>query len=95
MAEVLDLYSRETAPARTDWDEVRLEVMKKALSIKFSQNPDLRDQLMSTGDRPIYECSPTDTFWGIGSPSPERIRGENQLGKLLEETRLILQNANF
>jgi predicted NAD-dependent protein-ADP-ribosyltransferase YbiA (DUF1768 family) len=95
LAQVLDIYTREAAPARTDWHEVRLAVIQKALLCKFMQNPDLRDMLLSTGDRPIFECSPTDTFWDIGSKPPARILGENHLGTLLEDLRFRLKNTDF
>ena len=90
LEQVLDMYTREVAPARTDWDDVRLVVMQKALLCKFMQNRDLRKLLLSTGDRPIFECSPTDAFWGIGSGG-----GENHMGRLLEDVRFFLQSANL
>ena len=33
---------------------------------KFGQNPQLRDYLLTTGDRVLVEASPRDQVWGIG-----------------------------
>lgn len=34
--------------------------------LKFSQNPELREILLSTGSKMIVEASPSDKIWGIG-----------------------------
>lgn len=61
---------------------------------KFSQHPELRDYLMSTGQRVIVEASPRDRIWGIGmgknnpnAHQPEFWRGLNLLGFALMEVR--------
>lgn len=68
---------------RGDWDTHRLVVMKKALDAKFSQNPELKDLLLSTKEMDIYEDSPYDSFWGIG----RNRNGENKLGLMLTSLR--------
>ena len=40
---------------RSDWDTARDEVMLVALRAKFTQHPDLRTQLLATGDAPLVE----------------------------------------
>ena len=61
---------------------------------KFSQNPGLREFLLSTGDSILVEASPYDSIWGIrlSADSPEaqdpmKWRGQNLLGFALMEVR--------
>ena len=61
---------------------------------KFSQNRDLREFLLSTGDSVLVEASPYDNIWGIrlAASSPEaqdpmKWRGQNLLGFALMEVR--------
>jgi ribA/ribD-fused uncharacterized protein len=61
---------------------------------KFSQNSQLKDFLLTTGQRIIVEASPLDTIWGIGlaqdnpkAHHPKTWRGENLLGFALMVTR--------
>ena len=62
-----------------DWDEIKVEVMLKGLRAKFTQNADLREKLLATGDAVIHEDSPTDMLWGK--------KGKDMLGKLLMRVR--------
>lgn len=80
------------------WTGVRQVALLPGLLAKFSQNPQLRKQLLDTGDALLAECSPTDRVWGIGlsmdAPDclvPERWRGANLLGALLMEVRAQLR----
>jgi ribA/ribD-fused uncharacterized protein len=68
---------------RSDWNNIRLDVMRETLRLKFNDNPPLVQLLLSTGARPLVEASEDDNFWGYG---PDR-QGENNLGKLLMELR--------
>ena len=72
---------------RNDWEKVQVSVMLKALREKFSQNPDLGDLLIRTGDRKLFEHTHSDKFWGDGGDG----RGQNMLGQLLVQVRLGLQ----
>ena len=61
---------------------------------KFSQNRELREFLLSTGDSVLVEASPYDAIWGIrlAASSPEaqdpmKWRGQNLLGFALMEVR--------
>lgn len=67
----------------SDWDGRRVDIMRRALTLKFDQNPAARAELAATWPQPILENSPSDGFWGIGPMG----RGENMLGHLLEEQR--------
>ena len=77
------LGASKAVPIRSNWDTFRIEVMRKAVEAKFSQNEDLKEKLLETGNRNLVEASPTDTFWGIGKSK----KGQNMLGKLLMELR--------
>lgn len=73
---------------RPDWDDVKLDEMKKILRIKFA-NVLLAHKLIGTGEEELIEGNLWgDTFWGIC-----RGRGENNLGKILMEIRGEIKNA--
>ena len=73
---------------RKDWNDVRLSVMKDIVYAKFSQNLDLKEKLLATGDAPLEEGNDWgDRFWGTVGGS-----GENHLGKILMEIRKEFQN---
>lgn len=76
------------------WDAKRDEVMRLGVRSKFIQHPELRKQLLETGDRQIGEADARNLYWGIGtaetsekSKHPEKWRGQNKMGKLLMELR--------
>lgn len=70
---------------RPAWDDIRVNVMRDLLWEKFNEHPDLRAKLLATGDAEIVEGNTWgDRFWGVDLKTGE---GENQLGKLLMETR--------
>jgi ribA/ribD-fused uncharacterized protein len=80
-------YAR-TIQLRPDWEEVKYEVMKKALLAKFSI-PEWRDKLLATGDEMIIEWNNwNDKIWGVSIKDYE---GQNLLGKCLMEVRDILK----
>ena len=68
---------------RPDFNEVKDQLMKTCLIAKFNQHPDLKKQLLDTGDAELIEDSPTDFYWGCGKDGT----GKNMLGKLLMELR--------
>lgn len=68
---------------RPDWDQVKRSVMKECCLAKFLQHPDLRKQLMETGDELLIEDSPIDWYWGCGKDGT----GQNVLGQVLMEIR--------
>ena len=73
---------------RSDWEEVKIEIMRQVLKSKFTKNSELREKLIATGDTELIEGNNwNDTFWGVC-----RGKGRNHLGKLLMEVRAELVN---
>lgn len=79
------------------WDEHENDIprMKLCLVLKLEQHPELKDLLLSTGDKNILEdCSARDhssaRFWGAVYVNGEW-KGENWLGKLWMKLRYNLQ----
>lgn len=74
---------------RDDWEQVKVEVMRLALTKKFScANPLLKQKLIATGDVHLQEGNRWgDTFWGVCLKTN---KGANNLGKLLMEVRASL-----
>ena len=76
------------------WNIRRRFIMREAVAMKFYQNPELKELLLSTGDNILAEASPRDTFWGIGysgsnpkAYDPAQWRGKNVLGNMLMDIR--------
>lgn len=76
------------------WNAVRLAIVTEINYAKFNQNRNLKDLLLSTGDKVIVEASPYDRIWGIGlapdhpdACTPSRWQGENLLGQALMKVR--------
>ena len=65
-----------------DWDELKEDIMKKILKIKFS-NPDLKKKLKDTNKQKLLNNTTyRDEYWGIYLG-----KGKNKLGVLLMELR--------
>lgn len=80
------------------WDRHKFEIVVQGNLAKFSQNADLRDFLLSTGEKILVEASPYDRIWGIGldersadAVDPRRWRGGNLLGFALMKVRALLR----
>jgi N-glycosidase YbiA len=74
-------------PLRTDWNEAKDDIMRRAVLRKFESHAYLRDLLLGTGDEELVEKTTRDHYWGCGSDGT----GENMLGKILMEVRNILR----
>ena len=74
-------------PLRTDWEQVKDDVMRRAVLRKFETHADIRETLLATGNEELVENAPGDTYWGCGKTGT----GKNMLGKILMETRDILR----
>ena len=82
-----NLGRERSFPLRTDWEEVKDEVMREALRHKFSAYPALVKLLLSTGEEQLIEKTSDDHYWGCGSSG----EGKNMLGVLLMELRSELR----
>ena len=51
---------------RSDWEQVKEDVMKKALRAKFTQHNELRLKLLSTKNCELVEHTSNDNYWGDG-----------------------------
>jgi ribA/ribD-fused uncharacterized protein len=70
------------------WETRKVDVMRSLVQQKF-QDPQLREMLLQTGDRPLIEGNVwNDTFWGVC-----RGKGANNLGKILEQIRSELRGV--
>jgi N-glycosidase YbiA len=73
-------------PLRSDWEEVKEDVMREALHAKFTQHAELRALLLGTQDRALVEHTRNDRYWGDDGDGS----GRNRLGALLMELRATL-----
>ena len=76
------------------WNQHKFEIVVKGNLGKFGDNPELKDFLLSTGDKILVEASPYDKIWGIGMSedhekveNPSEWNGQNLLGFALMEVR--------
>jgi len=70
-----------------DWDNIKEEIMRTGLHIKFSENKEWLRKLLATKGKPLIEWNTwDDTFWGKDIKSEQ---GDNRLGTLLEEIREV------
>ncbi|TFY59978.1 hypothetical protein EVJ58_g5434 [Rhodofomes roseus] len=76
---------------RSDWFDVNVGIMEAILEAKFTQHPELRRMLLSTGDGELIENSPVDSFWGCGEDG----EGRNELGKALMRLRNKLRSTEL
>lgn len=75
-------------PLRNDWEEVKNDVMRRAVFCKFKTHKDICELLLSTGDEEIIEKTTHDYYWGCGIEGT----GMNMLGKILMEVREKLRD---
>jgi len=86
--QIIKEYTEEHhVTVRSDWNQVKDNIMRRAVWAKFTQHPNLSKILIDTGDAIIYENSPRDSYWAIGADG----KGLNMLGKILMEVRGFLQ----
>ena len=75
---------RDGKELRVNWEKLKVVVMLVGLQFKFSQNENLKQMLLDTGNAILHENSPTDMFWGK--------KGKDMLGILLMQVRDELRN---
>ena len=86
--EAANLGRSRRIPIRDDWEEIKDDIMKKAVLKKFQTHGKLKELLLSTGNEQLVESAPGDYYWGCGSDGT----GKNKLGLILEEVRDQLRN---
>jgi hypothetical protein len=81
------------------WDKQAPEIMHLGLLAKFTQNDNLKDFLLDTDNKKLYEASPKDLFWGIGMGlsntdifNQEKHQGRNIMDELLMSVREQLKS---
>lgn len=74
-------------PLRSDWDDAKYDIMKRAVLKKFETHIELKNMLLSTENQKIIEETTDDFFWGCGKDGT----GENALGRILMQVREILK----
>jgi hypothetical protein len=77
-------------PLRSDWEQVKDDVMRNAVLQKFRTHADIREILLITGEEVLVENSPIDYYWGCGKDGS----GKNKLGQILMEVREVLRNGD-
>ncbi|CAF4219930.1 unnamed protein product, partial [Adineta steineri] len=86
--EAFDYVRTYKSLRRSDWENVKDDIMFKACLAKFQQHPKLKELLLSTGDRTLIEHTKNDSYWGDGGDGT----GRNQLGITLMKVRDYLNN---
>lgn len=83
------------------WEAERHEIVFIANVAKYSQNSELKELLLDTGNKAFVEASPADRVWGIGLAANHRAAydratwmGLNLLGNILNEVRSALASSN-
>jgi ribA/ribD-fused uncharacterized protein len=99
-SEPINIYRLAKKVKNTDhtWnDKMAKEHMEIALMAKFSQNEELKQELLDTGDKKFIECNSHDLFWSCGlkimnnaADEPRNWTGQNNLGVLLCKIRDVL-----
>ena len=68
---------------RSDWEEVKYQIMYEICLAKFTQNKELRERLLATGNEYLEEGNTWgDRIWGT-----VKGKGNNWLGKILMQVR--------
>ena len=76
---------------RPDWESVKVGIMEEIVYAKFTQNEELKEKLLATGDMILEEGNDwNDTFWGV---SLKTGKGKNNLGIIIMKVREKLRNA--
>ena len=107
-AEIMRTRSPRTAKAlgrevkgfsEARWKDERYNIVLQGSRLKFTQNPDIRNVLLSTKGHALCEASPFDRVWGIGYTAQNAKAnaanwGENLLGKALVQIRDSFEYEN-
>jgi ribA/ribD-fused uncharacterized protein len=76
------------------WDKHKINIVRQANFLKFSQNSDLKEIMINHKDLILVEASPVDRVWGIGLHfssdlvlNEKNWKGKNLLGECIMYAR--------
>ena len=82
--ELYEIASKINDPE--NWSSLRLRMMESLVRDKFRRNKELRERLIATGTRELIntynDATISNIYWGVVDG-----KGQNQLGRLLEQVR--------
>jgi len=83
---------------KNEWDKVNLQIVYKGNYAKYTQNEELKQLLINTGERKFCEASPVDLIWGCGLGENDPLIddeinwiGLNLLGQVLDKVKMNLK----
>ena len=76
---------------RSDWEEIKQNIMYDAVYFKFKQNEDILRKLLDTGNAKLVEATVKENYWGCG-PNND---GQNNYGKILVRVRKQLRTEQY
>lgn len=81
---------------RSDWEQVKDQIMYEVVKAKFEQNDNLRTKLLATGDAILIEGNHWhDNYWGVCTCKKCRSKtyiNSNNLGRILMRVRKELRD---
>ncbi len=79
--------------SQNQWNALKDKVMLTALRAKAKQVPEFTNKLISTGNKPLFETSDKDSYWGTHKPLGSHHHGQNRLGAMLMQIRDEINNG--
>jgi len=80
------------------WNMHKREIVYVGCKEKFTQNPEILNKLLSTGNSILAEATRYDRIWGIGMNStdigvtnPKNWKGQNLLGYILTQVKMNIK----
>ena len=88
--EAMKLAKQHKQQRRSDWDDIKVQILSDICSAKVDQHADVRQALAATDSRKLIENSPWDSFWGCGAAG----NGQNMAGEILMKIRAEINPSN-
>jgi len=78
------------------WEQKRYDIVLEGNKVRFNASPELKKNLLETGDKLLIEASKFDKIWGVGFAKQDAFQnrhkwGLNLLGKALMDVRKMLR----
>jgi len=84
------------------WETYCRDIVYDGNVAKFTQNPEMLEELKFTGDKTIVEASPQDVIWGIGlkyddprAKDRSQWKGTNWLGEAIQRVREDIRSGKI